>query len=120
MIHGQVIAMPRKETGMVYTADVSRVQELNRFCAEVWLITRAGRDIPGAMRVRAFFPGGGFFRDYLVKWRQNPPEQWWPEYRERFNTELQQPEKGPVLQRLFKLLAEGKNVALVCFCPEYR
>jgi len=115
-----VIAVPQKETGTVYTADVSRVQELDRFCAEVWLITRAGRDIPGAMRVRALSPGESLFRDYLEKWRFNPPEQWWPEYRERFNTELQQPEKGPVMQRLHKLLAEGKNVGLVCFCPDYR
>lgn len=112
--------MKNKIPGKVYTASVSRIKELAEFCAEIWLITRAGKDIAGTIRVRGLSPGPALYQDYLEKWKDVDPERWWPQYQARFKEELKQPEKRAALHRLWLLLREGKNVALVCFCPDYR
>jgi len=63
----------------------------------------------------------GFWKkNYLDKWKDTDPEEWWPLYKSRFEEELKLPERRATLRKLWALLREGKNIGLLCFCPDYR
>lgn len=84
-------------------------------------ITRSKRGLrEGWIWVPQLAPSEELFRDYL-RWRGQG--QWpgrWPEYRERFLAEMQAPEPRRYLARIRQRLAEGKTIALACFCRDER
>lgn len=112
--------MFNKVKGKVFTASVSQMKEIQPNCEEIWLITRAGADIPNTIRVRGLAPGPELYKDFIEKWKDSDPKEWWPKYQERFMEELKLPEKRMALRKLWRLLLEGKNIGLLCFCSDYR
>lgn len=58
-----MILMP-ENGGYIITTNVANVKKVN--CDEAWLITRAGKDIPGTIRVRALAPSLSLYRKYLT------------------------------------------------------
>ena len=44
----------------------------------------------------------------------------WPEYRERFLREMEEPEARRYLAKVRQMQVEGKSVALACFCRDER
>lgn len=113
-----MILLLDKVPGKVITAPVSRVKEILPQCEEIWLITRAGKDIPGTIRVRGLSPGPELYKKYVEEWKETDPREWWPAYVSKFMEELGLPEKRAALRKLWRLLQMGKNVGLVCFCPD--
>lgn len=93
-----------------------------RVDAEIRLqITRSNRGLAeGWIWVPQLAPSPALFMDY-VRWRERG--EWparWDEYRERFLAEMRAPEPQRYLNRLRQRLAEGKTVALACFCRDER
>lgn len=84
-------------------------------------ITRSSKGIsPGWLHIPQLAPSPALFQDYL-KWRDRG--EWpgkWLAYRERFLREMQAPEPQRYLARIRQRLAEGRSVALACFCPDER
>lgn len=110
--------MQTENEGYVITSDVSSLVNVN--CDEIWLITRAGKDIPGTIRVRALAPEKTLFAQYYREWRLKDPKEWWPLYRQEFLRELAMPEKMYALRKLWQLVKRGKIIALACFCKDSR
>jgi uncharacterized protein YeaO (DUF488 family) len=107
--------MPVKN-GYIITTNVANVKRVE--CNEAWLIARAGKDIPGTIRVKELAPSPGLYREYFTEWRHKDPEGWWPQYKAVFVRELQSLEKLNKLRELWSLVNAGKVIALVCFCKD--
>ena len=75
-----------KTTGRVIVTGVSHIKELP--CDEIWQIMRGGPDIDGAIRVRALAPGDNLFHQYIARWKDADPEEWWHLYEQQFINEL--------------------------------
>jgi len=84
------------------------------------LITRAGPEIPGVIRVKGLSPSQSLFTQYLREWRDKDPELWWSQYTDLFNKELHTDEKLMTLRRLWRLVRSGKVIALACYCTDSR
>lgn len=110
--------MGAAKEGYIITADTASLRKLK--CDEIWLITRAGKDIPGTIRVQELSPGPILFNKYLKEWRGQDPEEWWPKYEEEFIKQLQKEETLSTLRQLWKMIKTGKVVALVCYCKDSR
>ncbi|MBM7853901.1 uncharacterized protein YeaO (DUF488 family) [Desulfohalotomaculum tongense] len=110
--------MEMKKEGLVITTNVSSLKKLK--CDQIWLIARAGKEIPGTLRVRELAPSKQLFQRYINEWRFKDPEEWWHLYREQFYNELNKEEKLKPLRYLWKLVKSGETIALVCFCRDYR
>ena len=84
-------------------------------------ITRSRKGLrEGWIWVPQLAPSEELFRDYL-RWRERG--KWparWPEYRERFLEEMRETVPRRYLERIRQRLAEGKSVALACFCRDER
>jgi uncharacterized protein YeaO (DUF488 family) len=84
-------------------------------------ITRSSRGlVEGWIWVPQLAPPEDLFEDYL-RWKHRG--EWpgrWPEYRQRFLAYMWRPEPRAYLARIRQRLAEGKSVALACFCPDER
>ncbi len=106
------------KTGYVITTDTASLSTIK--CDEIWLITRGGKDIPNTIRVRGLAPSETLFNKYLNEWRERDPELWWPLYEKQFSIELEAEEKLIHLRKLWKLVKQGKVIALACFCKDSR
>jgi uncharacterized protein YeaO (DUF488 family) len=102
--------------GYIITTNVANVKKID--CDEAWLIARAGKDIPGTIRVRSLAPSPHLYKIYFTEWRQRDPEEWWPQYRAEFARELQSAEKLNKLRELWSLVNVGRVIALVCYCKD--
>jgi uncharacterized protein YeaO (DUF488 family) len=109
--------MDNKPTGKLYTSNLAGIKNLD-IDAEVLMITRAGPDIDGIVRVRSLSPSPELFQRYLNDWKHLNPQEWWHKYKEQFQIELEQ--KKEALRDIYRELLKGKNVVLVCFCNDHR
>lgn len=105
--------------GNVVTTNAAFLKNIEE-CDEIWLITRAGPDIPNTIRVRELAPSQHLFNKFISQWRGKDPDEWWPKYVECFKKELETKEKLFALRRLWKLVKSGRKIALVCFCKDDR
>jgi uncharacterized protein YeaO (DUF488 family) len=110
--------MGTEKVGYIVTTDVASLSKVDY--DEAWLITRAGKDIPGTIRVKALSPEPALFSRYYHEWRTKDPYEWWPLYQQEFLKELETPEKIDAMRKLWTLVMNGKVVALVCFCKDSR
>jgi uncharacterized protein YeaO (DUF488 family) len=107
-----------KPTGQLFTSNPSGLKKL-KVNAELWQITRAGEDIPNALIVRDLSPSKELYSMYINQWRKLPPQDWWPKYEERFLSELNSPEKLPLLRKVYCKLLKDTNIVLICFCQDH-
>lgn len=107
-----------KPSGRLYTSNPNGLKKL-KIDAELWQITRAGQDIPNAIIVRDLSPSQELYSLYISKWRNLPPENWWPQYEQRFLKELNSPEKLPILRKIYCKLLTNTNIVLICFCQDH-
>lgn len=84
-------------------------------------ITRPRKGLSeGWIWVPQLAPSEELFRAYL-RWREGG--EWplqWRIYRERFLEEMRGPVSQRYIERIRQRLAEGKTVALACFCRDER
>jgi len=106
-------------TGKLYTSNPSGLRKL-KMDADILLITRAGAEISGAELLRDLAPSSELFHTYLDQWKHRSGPEWWPRYEERFLIELKSNVKLNALRDVYKRLLQGRNVVLVCFCPDHR
>lgn len=102
--------------GYVITGSISSIKDIN--CDQVWQITRSNKTISGTVWVPELSPSNELFNTYLHEWKEKQPDQWWVQYSDQFNRELQTKEKLDKLRSLWKLIQNGKIIALVCFCKD--
>lgn len=102
--------------GYIITASISSAKKI--VCDELWQITRSDNTIPGAFWVPQLAPGWDLFNQYSHNWKGHPADEWWPQYKEAFDKELQSEEKLTVMRKLWRLVDSGKVIALLCFCPD--
>lgn len=109
----------KKPRGKLYTSNVRGLKFAPPH-AEIWQITRAGHDIPGAIVVRSLSPSPQLFQHYLREWKGTNPNEWWPLYENVFLSELRKEEKLRSLRDIYKKLLLGKDIVLLCFCEDHR
>ena len=103
--------------GHIITTAISSLKHINS--DEIWQITRVNSEIKGTLWVPELAPSQALYSKHQHEWKEKPPETWWPLYEERFNNELKSSEKLDALRKLWRLIADGKSVALACFCPNH-
>lgn len=108
----------QKCSGRLYTSNPQGLKSLTTD-GEIWQITRAGLDLPGTIRVKELAPSPYLFRRFNSQWKFMDPQKWWPSYEQLFTRELQTPEKINALRMLYRKLAQGTDVVLVCFCHDH-
>lgn len=107
--------------GKVYTCNAAALKNKVDFPADVFLITRAGFDVPGANIMRELSPSQDLFLTYLNEWKDKEDyEVWWPKYEKRFLAELKWEDRIKALREIYKHLVVGRDVVLVCFCKDHR
>ncbi|OUS75157.1 hypothetical protein B1748_18650 [Paenibacillus sp. MY03] len=107
-------------SGKLYTCNASGLHKVN-FEADRLLITRAGNEIRDTETVRDLSPSPDLFRTALQEWKNKlDEEEWWPLYEKRFLKELEWETRVKALREVYKRLIAGKNVVLICFCPDHR
>lgn len=102
--------------GLIITAPLSATRYIQ---ADVrWLITRKNTDkaIDGVTWVPELAPSQSLFNRYMDEWKGNS-QNYWPLYVDRFQEEFKTEEKLNALRRLWRLIAQGKTVLLLCYCP---
>lgn len=101
--------------GLIITAPLSAARYIQ--ADEQWLITRKNIDkpAPGIIWVPELAPSQSLFNRYMDEWR-GASQKYWPIYVDRFNEELKTEEKLKALRRLWRSIAQGKTVALLCYC----
>lgn len=104
------------EPGRIITAPLSAFRYVR--ADEYWLITRVNTEnnITGITWVTDLAPSPQLFHRYRDDWR-GQPEKYWPLYVDRYNEELKTEEKLKALRKIWRLTAQGKTVALLCYCP---
>jgi|AKZA01.1.fsa_nt_gi Protein of unknown function, DUF488. len=106
--------------GKLYTSNVEGLKKIN-FTADIYLITRAGYDVNGTIRLKGLSPSPDLFQRYIKEWKDvSDPEKWWPYYKKIFSDELKTDEKLHDLRFIYKELLRGKNIVLVCFCKNHK
>lgn len=105
--------------GTLYITNVSKFKKLDA-SIEKWLITRGGKDIPGTFRAKGLSPSWELFTRYLKEWKGKPPELWWEEYKQIFLAQLEEKNSQIILQKIANQIKQGKNIALICYCPDAR
>lgn len=87
----------------------------------VYAIVRSmRRPKKGVTQLQALSPSMSLLRDYN-RWKNNGEwnrEKFEQEYLPRFIEEMKQPEARKALNKLYKELKDGKNIALTCFCGD--
>ncbi|GAE94614.1 hypothetical protein JCM21714_3789 [Gracilibacillus boraciitolerans JCM 21714] len=109
----------KKPTGKLYTSNPQGLRYLKED-AELLQITRAGADLPNTTVVKELSPSPYLFKLFVNEWKGKPAEQWWDNYKERFNEELKNETKLIGLRYVYKKLLAGNNVVLICFCSDHR
>lgn len=110
--------MSTSTKGRIITTAISSLKHVH--CDEIWQITRVNSEIKGTLWVPELAPSQALYSKHQHEWKETPPETWWPLYEERFNNELKSSEKLKALRKLWRLIADGKSVALACFCPNHK
>jgi uncharacterized protein YeaO (DUF488 family) len=111
---------PHKPTGKLYTSNLAGIKQLKNQEVELWLITRAGLEIPNTILVRSLSPSKVLFRTFISEWKDTPPSSWWRKYEKLFLEEMISDEKVEGLRMVYRKLLEGKNIVLICFCNDHR
>ncbi|RIX59627.1 DUF488 domain-containing protein [Paenibacillus nanensis] len=106
-------------TGQLFTSNPAGLKKID-FDASILLITRAGPEIDRVEIVRDLAPSPQLFQALLSKRKASDNYDWWPEFEEKFNFELQSGIKLQALRDVYKRLRKGENVVLVCFCKDHR
>lgn len=107
--------------GKVYTCNAAALRKKVDFPAELFLITRAGYEVPNATIIRELSPSQELFLTYLNEWKDKEDyEVWWPKYEKRFLAELKWEDRLKALRELYKLLINGIDIVLICFCKDHR
>jgi len=110
--------MSMSTKGRIITTAISSLKHIH--CDEIWQITRVNSEIKGTLWVPELAPSQALYSKHQHEWKETPPETWWPLYEERFNNELKSSEKLNALRKLWRLIADGRSVALACFCPNHK
>jgi hypothetical protein len=72
---------------LIITAPLSAARHVA--CDIRWLITRQGIESKELVWVPALAPSESLFKRYLEEWKGREPEEYWPEYVELFERELE-------------------------------
>ncbi|HPF44849.1 MAG TPA: DUF488 domain-containing protein [Syntrophomonadaceae bacterium] len=110
--------MQDNQQGYVITSSLAMADQLT--CDEIWQITFSGQVIKGARWVPNLAPSATLFNKYRLLWQGRPEEEWWPQYEAAFKEEMTSHAGINQLRQLWKLVNEGKVIALVCFCEDHR
>ncbi|ANY68619.1 hypothetical protein BBD42_20685 [Paenibacillus sp. BIHB 4019] len=106
-------------SGKLYTSNLNGLKKIN-FPATKLMITRAEIDIEGVAMYQALAPSQDLFQFSLDGRKEVADFAWWPKYEERFAAELQFDRKLEALRQVYRMLLEGSDVVLICFCHDHR
>lgn len=105
--------------GKIYTSNLQGLERLPE-PAKKFLITRAGPDVDEFTRIREMTPSPQLFNRYLTEWKgQMSPDIWWPQYTVQFKTQFKDPVMLNELRKLYRMLLQGDNLLLVCYCKDW-
>lgn len=102
--------------GTLYLIPLCKLGLLPDYVKVRLLITRSERKVKGLAWCPQLAPSPKLFSTYINEWKDGKVANWWDLYTATFTAELLQEPKHSAMRRLYNILNDGRNVALVCFC----